>query len=468
MADDQQNRMFAEMAEKSIFEQAREYAFDYAERAWEREVYPADQSLDALDQFTEDMPTESGDAADILQQLNALGSPATISQIGGRYFGFVNGGVIPVALAVRWLTDFWDQNAALSVISPIAAKLEAVCENWLRELFGLPHDTVAGFVAGSSTAIFAGLAAGRYRVLKNQNWDVNRQGLIGAPQVRVVAGREAHGTVTKAIALLGLGIDNIEWVEVDNQGRIIPALIPPLDNSTILILQAGNVNSGAFDAIDEICTKAYAAGAWVHVDGAFGLWAAGSAQLRHLTKGIEKAQSLSADGHKTLNAPYDNGIVLCTDGEALVQSMQANGAYITYTQGRDGMLYTPEMSRRARAVELWAILKYLGKAGIDELVSGLHLRAVQMRNELKAAGFEILNDVVFNQVMIACADDELTREVMRRVQQSGECWAGGSTWHGRAVIRISVCSWATTQEDVSRTVLAFVSERAAAINMRER
>ena len=216
----------------------------------------------------------------ILQQLHEYGSPATVSQVGGRYFGFVNGGVIPTALATRWLADCWDQNTALAVMSPIASKLEEVTEAWLKDLFGLPDNVVAGFVSGTSMAIFCGLAAGRHRVMQNNNWDVNAKGLNGAPKIRIVTCTQTHATVVKAIALLGLGVDNIEWVDVDEQGRIIPEAIPELDKNTILILQAGNVTSGSFEAFDEICDKANAAKAWVHIDGAFGLWAAGSNELK--------------------------------------------------------------------------------------------------------------------------------------------------------------------------------------------
>jgi glutamate/tyrosine decarboxylase-like PLP-dependent enzyme len=458
-----QNKMFKEMEAKDIFEQAKDYAFDYADKALERNVFPTDAAINNLSQFVEDMPDISSDAANILKQLHAQGSPASVSQIGGRYFGLVNGGVVPTALAARWLSDFWDQNTPLYLSSPIASKLEEVTELWLRQLLGLPDSVIAGFVSGSSMAIFCGLAAGRYRIFQNNNWDINKKGFNGAPKIRIVAGKQAHGTVIKAIALLGLGIDNIEWVETDNQGRIDPRAIPDLDANTLLLLQAGNVNSGSFDAIDEICDKANAANAWVHIDGAFGLWAAGSKRLSHLTKGIEKADSWSLDGHKTLNTPYDNGILLCKDKHALVQALQASGSYIVYTENRDGMMYTPEMSRRARIVELWATLKYLGKAGVDELVFGLHERAVQMGQELKAEGFQILNDVVFNQVLVSCDSEEITTRTIQTIQESGECWVGGTKWQGKAVIRISVCSWATTEADVSRSVRAFVAAREEAM-----
>ncbi len=456
-------KMFLELEEKKIFEHAQKCAFDYLDKALERNVFPSDEAIDNLDKFEENMPDSSGDSISILRQLHQYGSPATVSQIGGRYFGLVNGGIIPTSLATRWLSDCWDQNTPLYLTSPITSKLEEVTEGWIKELLGLPEQTVAGFVSGTSMAILCGLAAARYRIFHNNNWDVNKKGLNGAPKVRVVAGQQAHGTVVKAIALLGFGIDNIEWVDVDSQGRIISSSIPELDESTILILQAGNVNSGSFDAFDKICKKAGKANAWVHIDGAFGLWAAGSEDLRHLTKGIEKANSWSVDGHKTLNTPYDSGILLCNDKEALIHALQASGSYIVYSEHRDGMLYTPEMSRRARVIELWATLKYLGKQGFDELVSGLHERAVQFSIELKEKGFDILNDVVFNQVLVACKTDKLTNKVIQYIQRSGECWVGGAKWDEKAVIRVSVCSWATTKEDITRSVNAFVAAKDKAI-----
>jgi glutamate/tyrosine decarboxylase-like PLP-dependent enzyme len=463
MAKDVRARMFQDLGNKEIFEQARCHAFEYADQATERSIFPTEEAIKNLEKFVEEMPPDIGSAAEILEQLHEFGSPATVTNTGGRYFGFVNGGTIPISVAVRWLSDFWDQNTALYVMSPIASKLETVCEAWLREMLGLPKQVVAGFVSGSSSAIFCGLAAARYRVFQNNNWDINKKGLNGAPKVRIVAGRQAHGTVIKAIALLGFGIDNIEWVDTDDQGRIIAAEVPDLDASTILILQAGNVCSGAFDPLAELCDKANRAKAWVHVDGAFGLWAASSETLRHLTKGMEKANSWSVDGHKTLNTPYDSGIVLCNDKESLVLALQASGSYITHSENRDGMLYTPEMSRRARVIELWAALKFLGKRGVDELILGFHQRAVQCSRELAAEGFRVINEVVFNQVLVACDNDEITKMTMYHLQQSGECWAGGATWDGMSVIRVSICSWATTEADITRTARAFVAARKKAV-----
>jgi glutamate/tyrosine decarboxylase-like PLP-dependent enzyme len=283
----------------------------------------------------------------------------------------------------------------------------------------------------------------------------------------VVASRQAHGTVSKAIALLGFGTDNVEWVDADEQGRICTDLLPKLDQSTILVLQAGNVNSGAFDDFKTLCSKATKAGTWVHIDGAFGLWAAGSKRLEHLTGGIELADSWSFDAHKTLNTPYDSGVIMCRHRDALVKALHAAGAYIVYSEQRDGMLHTPEMSRRSRIFELWAALRYLGKSGIDQLVSGLHERALQFAGELEQQGFEILNDVVFNQVLVACADDALTTATIAAIQRSGECWVGGTQWQQRSVIRVSVCSWVTSAKDITQSVKAFVDARALALELAE-
>lgn len=451
-----QSKMFSEMRDKSLFESAQSYASQYLEQVFDRPVFPTTASLDALKHFEEEMPFETGKARESLDLLHKYGSPASVATLGGRYFGFVTGSVTPAGLAAKHLATYWDQVSAMYVISPIASKLESVVEKWFKQLFKLPDKTVAGFVSGTSMANFCGLAAARYRSLKRLNWNVNEKGLFGAPKIRVVTGKHAHSTVLKAIGLLGFGKEHIEWVEVDDQGRIIPGLIPELDEKTILILQAGNVNSGAFDAFEEICVKANEAGAWVHIDGAFGLWAAAVDPLNYLTKGIEKANSWAVDGHKTLNTPYDSGIVLCEDEEALVSALHMSAAYIVVSEERDGMFYTPEMSRRARVVELWATLKYLGQKGVDQMIYGFHERAVQFAEELNQVdGFEILNEVVFNQVIACCETEELTLKVIEKIQDLRECWVGGSSWFGKKVIRISICSWTTTPEDVSRSVRSF-------------
>ena len=451
-----QKSMLLELKDKSIFEQAQKYAYEYLDTVFDRNVYPSESALKDLTHFDEKLPDDPAQANQVLELLNQYGSPATVTALGGRYFGFVTGSAVPVGIAAKSLATYWDQNSAMHVLSPLSSKLESVVESWLKEIFNLPSQTVAGFVSGTSMANFCGLAAARYRVLKNLNWDINTKGLFHAPAIRIVTGKQAHSTVHKAIGLLGFGKDNVEWVDVDDQGRIIPEWIPPLDNSTILILQAGNVNTGSFDPFDKIMQKANAANAWVHIDGAFGLWAGAVKELRHLTKDIEKANSWAVDGHKTLNTPYDNGIVMCNDNEAIVSALHMTGSYIVVSDQRDGMYYTPEMSRRARIIELWAVMRYLGKNGIAQMVNGLHKRAVQFHDELSnIKGFELLNDIVFNQVLVRCDTDELTEKTLKRIQDLRECWVGGSMWEGRKVIRISVCSWATTEEDVTRSVKSF-------------
>jgi glutamate/tyrosine decarboxylase-like PLP-dependent enzyme len=333
--------------------------------------------------------------------------------------------------------------------------LETVCEKWLTNLFGLPDGTAAGLVSGTSAATMCGMAAGRNEILKRFDWDVHEKGLFGAPKIRVILGEQAHATVFKALSILGFGKEQIEFASADDQGCMTAGKMPDPDDRTIIALQAGNVHSGSFDRFDEICDRAYRAGAWVHVDGAFGLWCAGSKRLRHLTKGVEKADSWSVDAHKTLNAPYDSGIILCKSRKALAAAMTLKGSYILYGDKRDGLIYSNEMSRRGRAVELWAALKALGRSGVEELVDGLHERALRFAERLRAEGFHVLNKVVFNQVLVCCESPEVTEATLKNIQQSGECWCGGATWDSIPVIRISVCSWTTTQEDVDRSAAAF-------------
>lgn len=455
-------RLQAEQSNGEIMQLALNYGGQYLDAAPERRVFPDRAALAALEAFDEPLPEGSTPAVDVIGQLNQLGSPATTAQGGGRYFGFVNGGLLPAALGARLLADVWDQNAALQVMSPTAAKLEAVCERWLVELLGLPRGSAAGLVSGTSAATLCGLLAGRNALLGRLGWDVAARGLFGAPTLRAVLSEGAHITVRKSLAILGLGAAQIETAPADRQGRFDPCHLPPLDDRTLLVLQAGNVNSGAFDAFEALCEAAREAGAWAHIDGAFGLWARASGATAHLTAGIELADSWSVDAHKTLNSPYDCGIILCRERKALVGALQASDSYLHFGEGRDGMLYTPDMSRRARGVELWAALKSLGRAGIDQLVAQLCRRARQFAHELDAHGFRVLNDVVFNQVLVACESPGLTERTLELLQASGECWCGGSEWRGEPVIRISVCSWTTTPEDVRRSVAAFVDARERA------
>ncbi|MEQ9441556.1 MAG: aminotransferase class V-fold PLP-dependent enzyme [Cyclobacteriaceae bacterium] len=454
--EDLQERMFLEMRNKQLMDQAQQYAYQHLETVLDRNVYPTEEALSNLAIFEESLPDAATAPEKVIDQLYQHGSPATVATLGGRYFGFVTGSALPVGLAAKHLGTYWDQASALHVLSPICAKLEAVVEKWLIQLFHLPENTAAGFVSGSSTANLCALAAARYRILERQGWDINAQGLFNAPRIRIVTGKHAHSSILKAISILGFGQDHIEWVAVDDQGRIMPEDMPALDEKTILILQAGNVSSGAFDDFNTLCDAANKAGAWVHIDGAFGLWAEAVASLKHLTAGMGKASSWAVDGHKTLNTPYDCGIVLCADQAALAAALHMSGSYIIESKERDGMFYTPEMSRRSRIIELWAILKYLGKSGIDQMVYAMHERARQFAWEIsRRDGFYVDNEVVFNQVLVRCDDDETTEQVLKNVQELRECWAGGAQWFGKRVIRVSVCSWATTAPDITRSVVSF-------------
>jgi glutamate/tyrosine decarboxylase-like PLP-dependent enzyme len=427
---------------------ARDIGVSYVKEVDKRRVFPERAAITNLAAFEEPLPDGPAGTATILEQLAVYGNPATVTQSGGRYFGFVCGGILPAALGAKWVASAWDQNAAMYAMSPAVAVLEEVCEKWIVELLGLPAGTAAGLVSGSATATLAGLAAGRNHLLRRLGYDAGRQGLFGAPEIKVIAGSDAHSTVYKALSISGLGSERLVKVPADEQGRIRADALPEMDGRTLLVLQAGNVNSGAFDAFGPICRRAKAAGAWVHIDGAFGLWAAANPRMRALTAGIELADSWSVDAHKTLNAPYDNGIILCRDREALTGAMRMSGAYILNSGERDGMALTLDMSRRARAVELWAALKSLGKAGVADLVEELHRKAVYFAGLLADGGLEVLNDVVYNQVLVCDADDAATEKLLRTVQERGVCWLGGSRWAGRAVMRISVCSYRTTYEDI--------------------
>lgn len=450
-----QERLEQELEQKTAFEKAKAIAFRYMDTVHDRKVYPSAEEIESLQQFHEPLNDDPFTADEVVDMLATLGVHGTIAQTGGRYFGFVNGGAVPASLAVKWLSDVWDQCAGLYLTSPINAELEMVCENWLKDVFGLPEETIAGFVSGTSMANLSALAAARHHLLGNLGWDVNQNGLSAAPKLRIIAHDQVHASIKKTLALLGYGSKDVEWVTSDDQGRLIVDALPALDRSCLVLLQAGNVNTGAFDDFDTVCDLANEAGAWTHIDGAFGLWAAATQDLAYLTKGMQKASSWAVDGHKTLNTPYDSGIVLCKYPQALMGALQATGEYIVYSEKKDPLLTTPELSKRARAIELWATMKSLGKKGIDEMVYGFHQHAQQMAGALEGIGYRLLNQVVFNQVLVQCETPEKTASVIRSVQESGVCWVGGTTWKGEPAIRISICSWRTTNEDIAKSVDVF-------------
>ena len=442
-----------------LLNSAQRAAERYLRTLDDRPVFPGPEALAALAAFDEPFPEESGDPAATVALLDEVGSPATVAQVGGRYFGFVDGGALPVGVAARWLADTWDQNTAHYVMSPVASRLEDVCERWVANLLKLPEGTAAGFVTGTTMANLSGLAAGRNELLRRKGWDVAEAGLYGAPPIPVVVGADAHAAVRKSLSLLGMGDRHTRVIPVDDQGRLDLEELPEFDAPALHVAQAGEVNSGGFDPVGALCERAHAAGGWVYVDGAFGLWAGASPRLAHLYDGIEDADSWAVDAHKTLNVPYDCGIVLCRDREALLAAFRATASYFQWSAQRDPMNYTPSMSKRARVVELWAILKTLGRQGVADLVDQLCAHARYFASRLDEEGFDVLNEVVFNQVLVACGSDEETMGTIERVQASGECWLGGSTWKGRAVMRVSVCSWATTRADIDRSVAALVKAR---------
>jgi glutamate/tyrosine decarboxylase-like PLP-dependent enzyme len=424
------------------------------------------QLRDAFGAPTPERPT---DAAAVVDAMAAAAAPGLLGIPGPRYFGFVIGGSHPAALAADWLTSGWDNNAGLYVCAPAPAVIEEVAGRWIVDLLGLPADASVGFVTGAMMANFTGLAAARHRVLADAGWDVEARGLVGAPPVRVIVGEERHTTIDIALRYLGFGSDTAERVAADDQGcmradALRQTLGEPRGVPTIVCAQAGNVNSGAIDPLDDICDVASVHDAWVHVDGAFGLWAAATGDRRSLVHGYERADSWATDAHKWLNVPYDCGIVVCRDADAHRMAMTTQASYLV--QGGAGAPYdafdwAPEFSRRARGVPVYAVVRALGREGIAARISGNCAMARRFAERLGAEpGVEILNEVVLNQVLVRFSDsDEMTRAVIDGVQRDGTCWLAGTVWHGVAAMRISVCNWSTTESDVDASVDAILRVR---------
>lgn len=435
---------------------AAEKAIRYVENAGARRVGPASSDLDGLTGFHEPFPNESSNPADVLSQLDTIGSPATAAMTGGRYFGFVNGGMVPAALAASWMAAAWNQNASFRRMSPVAVELEDVVLQWICEALGLPPDCHGGLVTCATMASFTALLAARHALLKKAGWNVTEDGMFGAPPVQVVVGAEVHASLLKALSMAGFGKKRVKIVDADGQGRMRADRLPELAERTIVCIQAGNVNTGAFDPAEEICAKVKERGAWVHVDGAFGLWARISPKYAQLTCGFENADSWATDAHKWPNAGYDCGVVLLKNGDALRTAFGLTAAYLEPGARREPMHHTPDSSRRARGVELWATLKSLGRTGLRELVERTCAHAQRFAKGLQSAGFEVLNEVVINQVLVSFGASEVTREVIRRIQEDGTCWCGGTVWQGKTAMRISVSSWATTEADVDRSLEAIL------------
>ena len=390
--------------------------------------------------------------------------PGVVGIPSGRYFGFVIGGALPAALAADWLTSSWDQNAGLVACGPSAAVVEEVAGEWLKDLLGIPASASFSFVTGCQMAHVTCLAAARHAVLERVGWDVESHGLAGSPPITVVAGDRRHVTIDRALRLLGIGSGSTRRVEVDDQGRLradaLEATLREIDGPAIVCTQAGEVNTGAFDSFEEIVPRCRQAGAWIHVDGAFGLWAAASPQLRHLTAGSERADSWATDAHKWLNVPYDSGLAFVAHPEAHRAAMRLTAEYLVAdpSAARDQMDWTPEFSRRARGFAVYAALQSLGRSGVAALVDGSCARARQFAEAIvRLSGCTVLNDVVLNQVLFRFADDETTNAVLADVQHGGEAWMSGTVWDGRSAIRLSVSNWRTTDNDIDRAVAAFAA-----------
>lgn len=447
------------LEQANLLQEAFKLSERYLSGVTEQRVFPSAEQLKLLEHFDEAVPERPSPALEVLRLLDTYGSPNTVASQGGRYFGFVTGGVTPAALAAKLLGTAWDQNNGPRLSSPIGAKLEEVALEWLRQLFVLPEGATGAFVTGATMANFVGLASARHALLKKQGWNVEEDGLFGAPPFRVIISEESHSTIFKALQMLGLGRNRVTKIPTDNQGRMRAKDLPALNANTLICVQAGNVNTGAFDDIAEICTKAKAADAWVHLDGAFGLWAAMSDKHRHLTEGFNQADSWATDGHKWLNTPYDCGIAFVRDARAhRAAFMLSNAPYLQFgrTEAREPLEYTPEASRRARGIEVWAALKELGREGVSALIERNCEQAQQFAEGFRKAGFEVPHEVVINQVMVGFGSKETTKQVIRAVQDDGVLWAGATVWKGKTYMRLSCSSHKATTEDVEKSLESMI------------
>ena len=439
------------MEELVLAADADERALRYLEGIDRRRVFPDAVAVEALERFEEPLPADGRPAAETIRVLDEVGSPATVASNGPNYFGFVVGAALPVAAAAERLALAWDQVGFSFDTSPAAAKLEKVAARWVLEALDLPRESAVGFGTSATACTLSCITAARRTLLAQAGWNFEEQGLVGAPELRVVVSEVVHITVKKALRILGFGTANLTPAPVDEFGRIDPRRLPPLDDRTILFLQAGEVNTGEFDPFADIIPIARAAGAWVHVDGAFGLWARTSKRLRHLAEGIEEADSWTTDGHKWLNTPYDCAMAICRDADALASAMNSDAVYATASRDSQKNL-TLEFSRRARGISLWAALRSLGANGVAEMVDRHCEQAKRVANGLAAADFTIVNRVVLNQVLVRAGSDEETSAICRAAQTSGKTWFGSTIWRGRPAFRISISSWRTADENIDRLI----------------
>jgi glutamate/tyrosine decarboxylase-like PLP-dependent enzyme len=450
---------------RALLRETADLAADFLESLPERPVYPQIEADELRARLGGPVPAGPTDPAAVVRELAAVGDAGAVAIPGGRYFGFVIGGALPASLAADWLTSTWDQNAGLYAAGPGAAVVEEVAGAWIADLLGLPAGVSFAFVTGTQMAHATALAAARNQVLARAGWDVERDGLAGAPRIRVLAGEKAHSTLPRALRLIGLGTGSVVPISADDQGRMradaLEEVLGADEGPTIVCAQAGEVNTGSFDPFDEIADASEEAGAWLHVDGAFGLWAAASPRFAHLVAGADRADSWATDGHKWLNVPYDSGIVLCARPEPHRRAMSVYADYLILADEdgpRDQMDWTPEFSRRARGFTVYAAIRSLGRSGIAELVERCCDHATRFAAAIAdVPGVEVLNEVVLNQVLFRFDSDERTLAAVEAVQRSGVAWMSGSTWAGRQAIRLSVSNWQTTEEDIDRTVAAFAA-----------
>lgn len=428
----------------------------YVRQVDDRAVLPTPEAVADLAKFDEPLPDHPGDPTETLALLDEVGSPATMASTGPRYFGFVTGGTWPVALATGWLGMAWDQNCALPVMSPVAARLHTVTTRWLVDLLGLPGTSQVVYVTGASMANATALTAARDRQLRRAGWDAQADGLFGAPPITVVVGEQAHSTLIKALGLIGLGRDRVHRVPSDDQGRMLVSELPDVRGPVIVCAQAGEVNTGAFDRFPAIVSWARERDAWLHVDGAFGLWALADPELKHLTGGLTEFDSWAADAHKWLNVSYDSGLAIVRDPADLRRSFASTAGYLPPDNAFEAMHHTPQSSQRARQIEVWAVLRTLGRSGMADLVATSCRHARRIADKLSEGGLRVLNDVVLNQVIVAATDDEATNRMIHAVQTDGTCWCGPTTWQDRPAMRISVSGWKTTNADIDHSAEAIL------------
>ena len=442
---------------RDLLQNAATRAARYLDYLDERAVFPGREPIETLQNLMQASLPEGPSAPEtVLAQLDEVAGPATVASSGGRYFGFVTGGALPVTVAANWLATAWDQNSFNNVSSPAVALIEETALRWVKQALELPATAEGTLVTGATMANFTCLAAARQRVLADAGWDTEEKGLFGAPAIEVIVGEEGPATIFKVLSLLGIGRNQVIRVPADDQGRMRVDALPPINKPAILCIQVGNVNSGAFDPAAEIIAQAHKAGAWVHVDGAFGLWARASKALAPLAEGLEAANSWATDAHKWLNVPYDCGVAIVREPDDLRSAMSISGAYLLTSGQRDQIDYSPDSSRRARAVDIWAALKSLGRSGLAEMIDRNCRQAVRIANRLRQNNVEILNDVVLNQVVVAFGDADRTNRVIKAVQADGTCWAGATVWKNRDAMRISVSGWATTDADIEKSLDAIL------------